>query len=670
MTDTASLSIRVDSNGVLKAEKELGKLEKQSEKTEKDVDKLGKTSDRSSGSIKKVGVAAVAARHPVGALAVVVTAVSTAMTKAISNASDYAKEISIFARMSNDTVEGFQAMAFAAEKYGITADNLADISKDVSDKLGDFIATGGGEFADFFENVAPKVGLTARQLQGLSGTDVLIAVKKAMDDANISMEEQTFYLEAIGNDASKLKPLLADNGKEARRLGDAYRSMNLGMSQIDIDILASMREQTTLASKGFSSLANNIGVAFAPIVEDVAKAINFLIGELNGLLGSPKTIDAVTESIGELDEEIQDLQKTLNHRINNRNGSNNEEAIIGGMQRSLDEMERERDRLKKQLSDLQSKQRDAIETPQIGGSGIAQAGSVTPLLTEDGAGTGVDKNAIELENQRLANEQWLLQLEQRLMSEQELINSYAEQERARVENDITDAQQKANALNLIEKNRLKELSELQKQQDAQALQNRAQMFDAMSGIAKSFAGEQSGIYRGMFAASKAYSLAEVLLNSTNAISSAWASAPFPANLPAVTATVEETGALQAAISTVSLATGTRADGGQVLAGGLYRVGERGMEGYTTNSGQQYFVPPENGHITPNHKMNGNDAPVNWTIIVNEAEAGTTASVDNEQQIITIAANRAERNLTNQLKSGGAFSKQLERSYGLNRQGAR
>ena len=75
-------------------------------------------------------------------------------------------------------LRSFQAAAYAVERYGVTAEQLGDMSKDVADKLGEFIATGGGEFKDFFEQVAPKVGLTADQLQGLSGPQVLVSRQK------------------------------------------------------------------------------------------------------------------------------------------------------------------------------------------------------------------------------------------------------------------------------------------------------------------------------------------------------------------------------------------------------------------------------------------------------------------------------------------------------------
>lgn len=73
-------------------------------------------------------------------------------------------------------------------------------------------------------------------------------------------------------------------------------------------------------------------------------------------------------------------------------------------------------------------------------------------------------------------------------------------------------------------------------------------FGAMADIMRQSQGEQSGIYKAMFAASKAFAVANATVNAYDAISKAWASAPFPANLAAVAATAPQVMALISAIS--------------------------------------------------------------------------------------------------------------------------
>lgn len=118
------------------------------------------------------------------------------------------------------------------------------------------------------------------------------------------------------------------------------------------------------------------------------------------------------------------------------------------------------------------------------------------------------------------------------------------------------------------------------------LQGYSSTFGALSGLIKGYAGEQSGIYRAMFAAEKGMALARVLLQSKVALANAWASAPFPANLPIVATTAIETGVLAGAISAINPIIGQAHDGiMSVPKSGTWNLekGERVLPKHTAQS---------------------------------------------------------------------------------------
>ena len=82
----------------------------------------------------------------------VVAATGAGVLLASRNIAKSAVELDNLARVAGLSVAEFQAASFATEQYGVSAEKLADISKDAQDKLGDFLATGAGPFSDFFEN--------------------------------------------------------------------------------------------------------------------------------------------------------------------------------------------------------------------------------------------------------------------------------------------------------------------------------------------------------------------------------------------------------------------------------------------------------------------------------------------------------------------------------------
>jgi hypothetical protein len=144
----------------------------------------------------------------------------TAVTRFVAQTGEAGAAIERLSRLSNQSAEDFQRYAAGARSVGIEQDKLADIFKDTQDKVGDFLTTGGGPLADFFEKIAPQVGVTAEQFRNLGGKDALQLYVNSLQGANLSQSEMVFFLEAIASDSALLLPLLQDNGRGFKELGD------------------------------------------------------------------------------------------------------------------------------------------------------------------------------------------------------------------------------------------------------------------------------------------------------------------------------------------------------------------------------------------------------------------------------------------------------------------
>lgn len=209
---------------------------------------------------------------------------------------DASAELEKFSRLSGTNEQVFQRMAAGAATVGIQQDKLADIFKDTQDKLGDFLQTGGGAMKDFFEQIAPRIGLTAKELQHLSGPEVLQRYYSALEQAGASQAEMVFYMEAIASDSSMLAPLLARNGEGFRKWGD--EAQRLG-AVLDADTLAAMKEvkeQSNLVQLAFQGLKNEVAAELLPQFK-----------ELTAFLGSDQTKNAfvtITKWVGDLAAEM------------------------------------------------------------------------------------------------------------------------------------------------------------------------------------------------------------------------------------------------------------------------------------------------------------------------------------------------------------------------------
>lgn len=208
-----------------------------------------------------------------------------------------AKEMANLASIAGVAPEQFQRMAAAAKSVDISADQLSDKLKDVGDKMGDYFQTGGGPMADFFENIAPKVKVTAEQFKKLSGPEALQLYYNSLIKANVSQNEMRFYMEALMNDGTKLIPLLADNGKKMKELGDAAAATGAIMSD---DLIAASKQLTTEMDKSeqlFAGFRNELSAQLLPTITATIKHLNDLAKEFDVSGTAGKVITGVVQTL-------------------------------------------------------------------------------------------------------------------------------------------------------------------------------------------------------------------------------------------------------------------------------------------------------------------------------------------------------------------------------------
>ncbi len=234
------------------------------------------------------------ARIALSTAAAGVTTALAAMTRATIQVATQTQQ---FAQVANTAPEAFQRWAGASRTVGIEQEKLADILKDVNDRVGDFLSTGGGPMADFFERVAPRVGVTADQFARLSGPEALQLYVDTLERAGLSQQEMTFYLEAMASDATRLLPLLRNGGTEMERLGSQAEDLGAVLDASAIQALQRTQIALVGVSQVFEGIRNRIGVALAPAVEWMANAFVSLASEGGALRVA---LDALIGNIGRL----------------------------------------------------------------------------------------------------------------------------------------------------------------------------------------------------------------------------------------------------------------------------------------------------------------------------------------------------------------------------------
>ncbi|MGB0855294.1 MAG: hypothetical protein ACPGSI_18495, partial [Pikeienuella sp.] len=245
----------------------------------RDADSMAKRMAKASVAITALGVAA-----------------GVGFLKAASSAAKAAKEIDNLSKLSGVGAVEFQRLAVAGETVGFSQEKMADIFKDVNDKVGDFLANGAGPLKDFFENIAPQVGVTADQFAKLSGPEALQLYVDSLERAGVSQQQMTFYMEALANDATALVPLLKNNGREMKALGDAAESTGRIIDQRLIDEGVKLDRKLQEISDTISTKAKKAMLEYA---DEIVAAADFIIDDLIPALAD------FGAAVGEFVEDIQ-----------------------------------------------------------------------------------------------------------------------------------------------------------------------------------------------------------------------------------------------------------------------------------------------------------------------------------------------------------------------------
>jgi len=607
----------------------MDKAERSSEKWRKEVEK----------NAKAVGAA-------FGAGSAAAIASLTAITVSTVNA---AAEISKLSAIAGSSSTEFQKFAAGAQLVGIEQDKLADILKDVTEKAGEFAATGGGGMKDFFEQIAPQVGVTADQFAALSGPQALGLYVDTLEKAGVSQQQMTFYMESLASDATALIPLLKDNGAAMKGFADEAERAGAILSEQTIAEANKLRAAMYLVDQATTGLKNQIGSALIPVLGDFADGLSGVTvdGSLaatvsEDLAGSLRAVGkaavgavAAIHIAGSALKDLYDLNEA------SKGGGSWWETYLPPVRiyRAFESMDEIKETFSDSVSGLDQLAQgygeflNKLDGQGNGGGGSTRLETLTELFNElqttmapgalPAAITSTTK-AIESQDEAVKEQNKALEAYQRLIAdlrtdEEQLTDQMRERlavldamqgiepdERMKVAGRIAgaattdapefggldaavggpfgellkidEAEEKLQEwydtqLEMLEQFRqdradlaavwdeeelaLKqqhedELARIEQARQMAQLASAESIFGDLAGLTKTFAGEQSGLYKAMFAVQKAAAIAQSAVAIQQGIAMAAAN-PWPANLAAMASVAAATASIVSNIGAIGMA---------------------------------------------------------------------------------------------------------------------
>lgn len=527
------------------------------------MDKAARNSRKNSKSItddsKSIGQSLISfVKSPFGIATGAIAAATTAtiaFTKSSLSAADGIGKVAATAGLTTDTI---QEMRHAASLSGISFDELDNSMQQFNKRVGELRAGTGSLYT--YLNKVDKALLN--QVKSASSTDdALDMIFKSMKNISSSSDKAALSAAAFGRSGQRIS-IMADDyerlRKEARDLGLVIDSDLIKNAEIINDKFDTM---SRIVKTQLTTAILELGPALQKIADkllDVAPGINWL-------LGGEKRSNAKLEEMNAITDELQDMNKLLNEQrgIQTRllmlksKGSwydpneleqvnNNIESII----------ESTKELVKKDTPKSANNTTTNTATGIVNDSSWSDLGDVLKSTSDTNKQRleiiKQSNAAIAAENNRQLQEDIARDAAYRQLVEEadiaELNNKYTG-----VELELKLHEHKFEKLKELYTEGSQELTEIERLQteerkkimaDAaeyesgirnQTVSSVAAAFGMMADLAGQYAGEQKAIYKALFVASKAFALADAIINLNVAISKATASAPPPYNIPAIAA---------------------------------------------------------------------------------------------------------------------------------------
>ncbi|MBU5384739.1 phage tail tape measure protein [Citrobacter cronae] len=255
----------------------LSQAERSSQKWRKQVQ-----ADAKAAAVAFTGFATAASTAAIG--------VGVAGYNLLKTTSKQITETDRWAKSLNISTQSLLSWQYAAEKAGVSGDQMADIFKDIGDKIGDAVLNKSGEAVDALN----ALGLSAKKLAGESPDKQLLAISNALGKIKTNAEKTTI-LESLGNDLSKLLPLLDQGGEKLRQYMDAAKQFGVAPDDADIEKLVKVNS----LFEDMETQVNGVKIEIATGLANVdLSGLQNAITDIGDVFKDPQVLQGLTDLVG------------------------------------------------------------------------------------------------------------------------------------------------------------------------------------------------------------------------------------------------------------------------------------------------------------------------------------------------------------------------------------
>ena len=261
---------------------------------------LPESASKAASALNGINAGAALAVTGIGLLAAALVKAEKALISMTKESAEYAKEITTLASVTGQSAESLQEFDYAAEMIGVSSDRIRDSLKETTNKMQE--ARDGNEATALaYQNLG--VAITDADGQLRSAEDVFYDTIDALGQMKNQTERDAIAMDLLSESAQELNPLIEIGSDGLKQYAQEAHSMGYVLDNEALTALTEVDDAYQRLQKSQEGAKNQLSAEFAPYLTEFYEKITKLIRDGGQALKDSGLVDSfgmLLETVGDI----------------------------------------------------------------------------------------------------------------------------------------------------------------------------------------------------------------------------------------------------------------------------------------------------------------------------------------------------------------------------------
>lgn len=261
---------------------------------------LPESASKAASALNGINAGAALAVTGIGLLAAAIVKAEKALISMTKESAEYAKEIKTISSVTGQSAESLQEFDYAAEMIGVSSDRIRDSLKETTNKMQE-AATGTGDAYEAYNKLGVKITDVDGQLR--SAEDVFYDTIDALGEMKNKTERDALAMDLMSESAQELNPLIKIGSDGLKQYAQEAHSMGYVLDNEALTALTEVDDAYQRLQKSQEGAKNQLSAEFAPYLTEFYEKITKLIKDGGQALKDSGIVDSfgmLLETVGDI----------------------------------------------------------------------------------------------------------------------------------------------------------------------------------------------------------------------------------------------------------------------------------------------------------------------------------------------------------------------------------